>query len=434
MGRSTQKARQERGSGGEFETVLKRTGRSDKASDARDAQELHSRGAAPARPGSEGDAPEKGKATDPAPKSNNDEDPAEPESTPDADQATEAAPVAIASVSADRTGESGGDDDASVPAAARASVAVGGQEGRKESNSATPIPADSDAADQLGQASNAAIRADLDGSGDDGAGDDGQHAAPGNEKSTTAGADRGGTSTRPAFEGAASEAIEVAPVDGEPPVGRGDRTEQASPSPIRVEAEPLAPTANGSPTLAPARLAGEAHAGQAPTAPGGGAARTEDEAFASGVSRGLSAAIQQRGGSVTIRLSPESLGALRIHMTIANGEVSVRMETINDRAQQMLVQSLPALRESLESKGLTVNELRISPAPHPASIAQTNDARHGGGGDDRSEQGAQREAGDGRSRGQYSGGDESREQQGGDEPLDEHWFERRLRVTLDAVV
>lgn len=373
-----------------------------------------------------------GKSTDPA-RESMDEDPAEPESTPDADQATEAAPVAIVSASADRTGESGGDDDAPVPAAARASVAVAGQDGRKESHTAAPISADSDAADQVGQASNAALRADLDGSGDDAGGDDGQQSARGSEKSATAGADRGGASTRPTFEGAASEAAEVAPVDGESPVGRGERTEHTSPSPIRVEAEPLAPSANGSPTLAPARLAGEPHAGPATTAPGGGAARTEDEAFASGVSRGLSAAIQQRGGSVTIRLSPESLGALRIHMTIANGEVSVRMETINDRAQQMLVQSLPVLRESLESKGLTVNELRITPAPHPASIAQTNDARNGGG-DDRSEQGAQREAGDGRSRGQYSGGDESREQQGGDEPLDEHWFERRLRVTLDAVV
>lgn len=158
-------------------------------------------------------------------------------------------------------------------------------------------------------------------------------------------------------------------------------------------------------------------------------------AFRSGVTRGLGAALQQKGGSLTIRLSPESLGSLRIQMTLGDGHVSVRMETLNEQAQQMLMRSMPMLRESLESKGLTVREIQVTPTLAQPSPAPGPDARqepaqdHGG---KREGSGQDQEAGGGeneRERGDGSG----RDQHDGFEDLSEHWFEQRLRMTLNTV-
>lgn len=103
-----------------------------------------------------------------------------------------------------------------------------------------------------------------------------------------------------------------------------------------------------------------------------GEAQASPEALrtaAESVARGLAAAVNQRGGTIVLRLSPESLGLVRIHMSIEQGSVSVRMEATNPSAHGLLSQNLAMLRGSLESRGLTVDKLSVQLAPAGAAIA-----------------------------------------------------------------
>lgn len=84
---------------------------------------------------------------------------------------------------------------------------------------------------------------------------------------------------------------------------------------------------------------------------------------ASAVSRGLSATVHAKGGSLVLRLVPEALGQVRIQMQIEQGAVSVRIETGTAQAQGLLSEHLAALRGSLESKGLSVERLSVHHIP-----------------------------------------------------------------------
>lgn len=130
--------------------------------------------------------------------------------------------------------------------------------------------------------------------------------------------------------------------------------------------------------------------------------------------RGLAAALQQRGGTLTMRLHPESLGAMRIQMELGGGNVAVNLEVHTEQAHRLLTQSLDALRATLESRGLTVQKLgvQLGVAPPPASAA-THASTSGGGpglndGNGRGQDAGaqfQHDAGDGRSR-SWLGGDQ----------------------------
>lgn len=197
---------------------------------------------------------------------------------------------------------------------------------------------------------------------------------------------------------------------------------------LQLEAEAPAGTKLGGP-LAGKPVSVGASQGQAPQG-----SSDAEAGFGAGVSRGLAAALQQKGGSLTIRLSPASLGSLRIEMTLGEGQVSVRMETLNEQAQQMLMRSMPVLKDSLESKGLTVRDIQVTPTLHQAGGAhQSADTRQ-------QSQHDQHAWDEGRGDGDQPGGG-GREGEGGarrdgrdgSDDLSEQWFEQRLRMTLNAV-
>jgi flagellar hook-length control protein FliK len=106
-------------------------------------------------------------------------------------------------------------------------------------------------------------------------------------------------------------------------------------------------------------------------------APTEAQIVAQSVARGLTAAVNQRGGSITLRLVPESLGLVRIHMSIDRGAVSVRLEATNPAAQGLLTEHIAMLRGSLESRGLTIDKLSVQYSPL-ATVAGASFA-HGSG-------------------------------------------------------
>ncbi len=97
-------------------------------------------------------------------------------------------------------------------------------------------------------------------------------------------------------------------------------------------------------------------------------APAEAQIVAQSVARGLAAAVNQRGGSVTLRLVPESLGLVRIHMSLAQGAVSVRLEATTPAAQGLLSEHIAMLRSSLESRGLTIEKLSVQYTPASSAV------------------------------------------------------------------
>ncbi len=128
----------------------------------------------------------------------------------------------------------------------------------------------------------------------------------------------------------------------------------------------------------------------------------ESSPFASRVVRGLHTMLNHRGGSMTMRLDPPELGALRVQMTLRDGTVSAMFTATTARAHHLLKEHLGTLRASLESQGLTVERLTVQTTPSSAnSNASDTTGRHdqSGSQSDRQQAGQQADAGNGQSRG-----------------------------------
>lgn len=92
------------------------------------------------------------------------------------------------------------------------------------------------------------------------------------------------------------------------------------------------------------------------------------------VVRGLSAMVNQRGGTMTMRLDPPDLGELRIQMTVVRGVVSAQFEAANQQAQSLLNKNLGVLRAALEGHGLTVERLQVQVPQGQSSQSAPEDA------------------------------------------------------------
>ncbi|MFN7022346.1 MAG: flagellar hook-length control protein FliK [Phycisphaerales bacterium] len=86
-----------------------------------------------------------------------------------------------------------------------------------------------------------------------------------------------------------------------------------------------------------------------------------DPAFAGQLARGFSAAMRSPSGAITIRLSPESLGQLKISIRLPEkgtaSPVSAVFEAESPKARKLIENSLPQLREALTQRGLDVGRL-----------------------------------------------------------------------------
>ncbi|MBL8761218.1 MAG: flagellar hook-length control protein FliK [Phycisphaerae bacterium] len=80
------------------------------------------------------------------------------------------------------------------------------------------------------------------------------------------------------------------------------------------------------------------------------------------VARGLATLLRHQGGSVTIRLTPESLGQIKINLKIEDAHVWASFQPSSDASRDAIQQSLASLRASLESRGLVVERLEVAPA------------------------------------------------------------------------
>lgn len=94
------------------------------------------------------------------------------------------------------------------------------------------------------------------------------------------------------------------------------------------------------------------------------------EALSMQAARGLAAAFKQKGGTVTLNLTPESLGQIKVKITVEEAKVSAMILTSTEQAKRMLESSGDALRSAMESKGLTVDRISVSHAPLAMSEAR----------------------------------------------------------------
>ncbi|RMD60845.1 MAG: flagellar hook-length control protein FliK, partial [Planctomycetota bacterium] len=155
-----------------------------------------------------------------------------------------------------------------------------------------------------------------------------------------------------------------------------------------AEAPTHAPAASpaASPTLALKLTQVQASAYPQPGAP---SSSQPDAAASALLHRGLQAALSQRGGALTLRLNPPSLGSVKIDMSLQQGAVSVSLQASTPQAQQLLEQHAQQLRLALESRGLEVHRLetRLAP-PTPSSRhdAEQHQQQHQSPADDPSSQ------------------------------------------------
>ncbi|OAB61192.1 hypothetical protein AY599_00865 [Leptolyngbya valderiana BDU 20041] len=120
---------------------------------------------------------------------------------------------------------------------------------------------------------------------------------------------------------------------------------------------------------------------QAPVAQRADQSLRFEKAFQAQVGRGLAQALQSGQGEVTLRLRPESLGQLSVRVRVEQNQVTATFEARHAEAKRMLEGSRDALRQQLESRGLTVERIEVRLVEEPAQ-AGTRLAMHEDGGAD----------------------------------------------------
>ncbi len=87
--------------------------------------------------------------------------------------------------------------------------------------------------------------------------------------------------------------------------------------------------------------------------------------------RALRSVVSQRGGSVTLRLTPAELGAMRVRIEMNANVVSARFEVTSEVAREALQKQIGSLKSALESHGLKVDQLQIqNPSAFPGQESQ----------------------------------------------------------------
>ncbi len=74
---------------------------------------------------------------------------------------------------------------------------------------------------------------------------------------------------------------------------------------------------------------------------------------------GAMKAAQQHDGKIQVRLSPPELGSIKIELAVQNGVLSAKLEAETPAARNLLLDSLPALRERLAQQDIRVDKFDV---------------------------------------------------------------------------
>ncbi|MDX1563867.1 MAG: flagellar hook-length control protein FliK [Phycisphaeraceae bacterium] len=77
------------------------------------------------------------------------------------------------------------------------------------------------------------------------------------------------------------------------------------------------------------------------------------------VGRALRSMVQQRGGTMTLRLNPPEMGMVRIELRIEANTVQARFEVTSEAVRTVLQQHFAQLKDALVQQGLTVDQLQV---------------------------------------------------------------------------
>ncbi|MHC4976364.1 MAG: flagellar hook-length control protein FliK [Planctomycetota bacterium] len=153
----------------------------------------------------------------------------------------------------------------------------------------------------------------------------------------------------------------------------------------------------------------------------------EERGNIAAVSRGLAAAVRQRGGTVNIQLTPEALGPIKISMSIQQGNVSVQFDAATEQARELLNKHIDSLRANLQGKGFGVERLAVQSSPQSFDTG-TRDSS-GQSQQDRLTQSNQHDASEGESRGRREHDDPDAHGQQQSTEFKHHW---RVAVNTTA--
>src|SRR5690606_26942646 len=74
---------------------------------------------------------------------------------------------------------------------------------------------------------------------------------------------------------------------------------------------------------------------------------------------GAMKAAHQRDGKIQVRLSPPDLGSVKIELAVQNGVLSAKLEAETPAARNLLLDSLPALRERLAQQDIRIEKFDV---------------------------------------------------------------------------
>lgn len=88
------------------------------------------------------------------------------------------------------------------------------------------------------------------------------------------------------------------------------------------------------------------------------------------VQKQLATVLSTKGGTVTVRLNPQSLGEVRAQVHVSDGTVTARLEASTGSARALLSEHADSLKAALEARGLRVERLEIAETAQRVSVAR----------------------------------------------------------------
>lgn len=177
----------------------------------------------------------------------------------------------------------------------------------------------------------------------------GQQSTPRDSGQSSSGGARGAATQSPVVS--ASQSASHAPAAAVPVAARAESVAASSAPIARVDA----------PQALLDRL-GAATSKAGPSAPPTQRAGIDSAQFSGQLQRGLAAALNQKTGAVTLRLTPETLGQLKVQVRVTDGTVAASFEVASPKVRELVKQSLDGLRQTLKDKGLDVGEVKVTVA------------------------------------------------------------------------
>ena len=138
-------------------------------------------------------------------------------------------------------------------------------------------------------------------------------------------------------------------------------SDAATSPPVAVGVETTTPGNEASPRTAAALdrlLASHSLKGSKETSDPSGTPTIDRARFVQRVEGAMKAA-HQRDGKIQVRLSPPDLGSVKIELAVQNGVLSAKLEAETPAARNLLLDSLPALRERLAQQDIRIEKFDV---------------------------------------------------------------------------